>query len=147
MHPIAIADLNNDGLGDLIIACAYNDQVRIALANPAGGFHPAYGIAVNDGPASIRAQDFDGNGLVDLVISNFNSGDVTYLQSAGGGLFEPPVSIPVNGTGSGTAALWGMNIADLNGDGRLDLAVLDDGQDRLVTLFQEEGDGNFRSPP
>jgi hypothetical protein len=93
--------------------------------------------------AAAAAGDYDGDGWLDLYVTNSNRGDPNFLYrnnrdgtftdvAAAAGLAE------VNdGGGVSMDAIW----ADFDNDGRLDLYLVRWGTDRL---FRNEGDGTFR---
>jgi hypothetical protein len=98
-----------------------------ALSNPA---------AVNTGaPATIvRAGDFSGDGLSDLAL--LGPDGVTIEGNDGSGVFTPRATYP-----AGTSPT-GLTVADINGDGKLDLLVGNGFGDILVLVGN--GDGTFR---
>jgi VCBS repeat protein len=90
-------DLNGDGKTDLAIANGDNDTVTVLLGDGSGGFAPAPDspFPVPGGPNaspstpglpdSIAADDFNGDGNVDLAVANFNgsSDDVAVYRGTG----------------------------------------------------------------
>jgi hypothetical protein len=93
----------------------------------------------------ILPGDFNGDGKLDLVvevIGNDNIGNrVSILLGAGDGTFGAPQTVMK------LASLGGLAVADLNGDGKLDLAVGDLNNGVAILNFLEgNGDGTFRQP-
>jgi hypothetical protein len=82
--------------------------------------------------------DFKGDGVPDLVTSNFdNNGNcISVLLGTGTGAFQPPANYP-----AGIYPEWTVS-ADFNGDGKLDLAVA--GYETGVSVLLGNGDGTFR---
>src|SRR5205814_6990931 len=70
----------------------------------------------------------------DLVVANSGGGSVSVLVGNGDGTFQSHVDYPTGGAANGVA------VADLNGDGKLDLAVA--AGNGLVVLAGK-GDGTF----
>jgi hypothetical protein len=114
---LAVADFDNDGLLDVVVANSGSGSISILIGDGAGGFGAAVSIPVGDTPKAVVAGDFNRDGNADVAVSNFGSGDVWLLHGDGSGSFGPPLVFPV---GSGP---FKLATADFNGDGRLDLAV------------------------
>jgi len=90
-------------------------------------------------PNVVAAADFNGDGFIDLAVSNSNSGGttLTILLGNGDGTFTATNSSP-------TVGLYPDSIiaADFNGDGIPDLAVTSV-DESLVTVLLGKGDGTF----
>ena len=124
---IAAADFNGDGRPDLAVDRIGNDRVSVLLnRTPAGDatpdFAPTSDFITDDGPVFVTAADLNGDGRPDLAVSNTLADTVAVLintaaPGAAAASFAPRTSHAA-GTQPG-----GLSAADLNGDGRLDLAV------------------------
>lgn len=126
---VAVADVNGDGRLDLLVAngreSVGDDSVSVLLANGMSGFGPRQGFPTGLNPNSIAVGDLDGDGRPDLVTANTGvvpsgtgaSNTVSVLLGTGTGEFGPNADF-VTGDGPISVAL-----ADLNGDGRLDLVA------------------------
>jgi hypothetical protein len=80
--------------------------------------------------------DFNGDGNLDLVVSNYIDDTVSVLLGNGNGTFAPQVTYATAHRPQGIA------VADFNGDGHLDLAVVATfGAD--VSILLGQGDGTF----
>jgi FG-GAP-like repeat len=149
MNPSSIValDLNADGKPDLAIANKTSSGTVSVLLNLGNGtFAPAVSYAAGGYTASVAAADVDGDGKPDLVTANSNgfddSDDASVLLNQGNGTFAVAVNYAVGVSPTSVA------IADLNGDGKLDLAiVLFDG----LLFYQQAvllnlGNGTFAAP-
>ena len=129
---VTTADVNGDGFADMLVANTYySDTIGVSLGKGDGSFknmvrYPSGGSS----PVTIVPVDLNGDGNLDLVISNQApcyacSGDglVAVLIGKGDGRFEPPVSYDAGGFGYSGIGPSHMTVVDLNGDGALDVLV------------------------
>src|SRR5690348_4388865 len=149
--PIALTadDLNNDGLRDLAVANTQDNSISVLLNQGNGNFAAATGSPValganEQGAAGIASGTFrltDATHLTqptDLVIANASSNTVSVLLGNGDGTFAEAPGSPF-ATGVQPRAVV---VTDFNGDGKLDFAVLNSG-DNTISTFQGNGDGTF----
>ncbi|HEU4382217.1 MAG TPA: VCBS repeat-containing protein [Anaeromyxobacteraceae bacterium] len=145
---VVAADFDGDGRLDLAVGY-YSEQppnVAILLGNGDGSFRPPATFAGVRIPDDIAVGDLDGNGVPDLVVAGSYSyiqpneyPPVAVLLGKGDGTFAPPVWIVSRGWEVGYA----VAVADLDGDGRQDVAVAM-GQEFDVILGR--GGGAFADP-
>jgi hypothetical protein len=95
------------------------------------------------GPQCFSMHDFDGDGHLDLSVVNSASqhltGNVAILRGDGHGHFSGDIvttAYPVN------FAPWATDVADFDGDGRVDLAVANSFP-ASVSVLSGNGDGTF----
>src|SRR5262249_23177537 len=115
----------------------------VLLSNGDGSFQDAQTFDVGSGPSGVAAADLDGNGVKDLVVTNQGDGTVSVLlleDDAGTLSVKDQQTIDV-GSGSGSQP-YGVALADLNGDGRPDLATANF-EDDTVTVLLADPDGTF----
>jgi hypothetical protein len=121
-HPggVAIGDLNGDGHLDIAVADS-GLSVLFQDAGAPGTFSPPISLGVF--PSSVGIGDLNADGRADLVATATNAGNVSiFLQNpAGAGTFLPPQTVAAGFQPIDVA------IADLNADGRLDLAIANHG--------------------
>jgi hypothetical protein len=139
----AIADVNGDGKPDVLVADT--SGAGVLLGNGDGTFQRE--VTYSSGgstPTSIVTADLNGDGKQDLVVMNFDSGNVGVLLGNGDGTFQPAVTYG-GADGAGTPS---VAVADVNGDGKLDLLVVnfcvDKNCDGGIGVFLGNGDGTFQ---
>ncbi|HET6765286.1 MAG TPA: VCBS repeat-containing protein [Longimicrobiaceae bacterium] len=120
-YAIAVGDLNGDGRQDLAWTNSTSNSVSLLYRNGANtGFNARVDIA-GPGPAprSIAIGDLNGDGRLDLVTGNFTPGNIVavLLRNASNTGFAPLVSV------GGLGQIRSVALGDLDGDGRLDMAV------------------------
>jgi FG-GAP-like repeat len=148
-HTIDACDADGNGWLDLIIDDWQENRLTLLLSDGKGGFRgPGTPIEVGRRPyRNLRARDFDGDGRCDLVAASYGAGVVTVLLGDGRGGFRAQPPIPAG------PAPFSVQVADLNRDGRLDLAVenysgqITDPSDDALTFLLGDGRGGFRLGP
>jgi len=133
----AQADLNGDGVTDLVVANANlnSTNISVLLGNSDGTFQSDILISTGGfGPFAVALADFNGDGKVDAAVTNLSG--VAVLLGDGQGGFGAPTTFRA---GSGTAEIVA---ADLNGDRKLDLAVANGGSNN-VSILLGDGHGSF----
>src|SRR5271157_1132232 len=147
---IVVADFNGDGNPDLAVANTGSNTISIYLGNGAGAFasNMDFTAGTTMSVQSLTAADFNGDGKLDLAVTNFGcnpcnstalGGNVAVLMGNGDGTFQAAVYYPgVNKPTSITAV-------DFNGDGSVDLAFINFFP-YTVTVLQNKGDGTFLTP-
>jgi hypothetical protein len=137
-----VGDLTGDGKPDLAFAC-YDGGVQVYAGDGTGEFQQAYGAAfdvMTDYPYSIESGDLEGDGDLDLfVVGNV----AAYVYRNDGLSLTFVQAVPWNGPTSGYYI--SLALADLTGDGRVDLAYNDYANDRIVVKIND-GTGTFGPP-
>lgn len=143
-NAIAAGDFNNDGKMDLAVPDQAHANVVILLGNGDGTFAPAAGspVACGNGPRAVAVGDFNGDGNLDLAVTNYLDATVTVLLGSGGGAFSQPSGSPFT-TGRGPDAVV---IGDFNGDLKPDMAIASL-TDSNVTVYLGTGLGGFTAAP
>lgn len=140
---LAAADLNTDGLADLAYADRFTSTIYLLLGKGNGSFQPVmqFSSAVNQ-PSLMTARDLDGDGKIDLVVVGYN-GSLGVLWNQGSNSFTTRTDLT-----TGNAPRWLLNqgflaVADLNGDGLLDLVAAGIDFNSSVTIWLNRGGRMF----
>ncbi|MGA9040271.1 MAG: Ig-like domain repeat protein [Terriglobales bacterium] len=137
-NSVVVADVNGDGIPDLLVAdkcltsdCFENGQVAVLFGNGDGTFQPAQIYDSGSTTAhSLLAADVNGDGKLDLIVSNSDS--VGVLLGNGDGTFQDALYTPASYGYQGHIVA-----ADFDGDGKIDIASSDG------SLLLGNGDGTF----
>jgi FG-GAP-like repeat/Secretion system C-terminal sorting domain/SprB repeat len=123
----AIADINGDGLKD-IITSFFNSNAIYWYKNNGDGTFEDNALVVNSfsGAASVLVNDFDDDGDIDIVAASVGQEKIALLKNNGSGVFQPPFYINSNHM-FGTVAFGGINFMvtdDFDNDGKWDFAAI-----------------------
>jgi len=133
---VIIGDINGDGKPDAIVGCldvneALKEDIFVFLGNGDGTFQTATSLSVGFTTDGLALVDFNRDGKLDLAVNA--TGTTQVLLGNGDGTFQLPQSIGIGG--SGLVAL------DVNGDHKMDIAIVDLAANTEV--FLGNGDGTF----
>jgi hypothetical protein len=139
---VAVGDVNGDRLPDLVLA---NRNSRGATASylclgVGGGRIADPCTEVSSGSATtITMADVNGDRALDLLVPHRDGGQSVVLLNDGRGAFPTRIPFgPPNGT------MRAAQVADLNGDGIMDLVAIDEAGSAL--LMRGERDARFAAP-
>jgi len=136
---IVSGDFNGDGIPDLAVANQGDGTVSVFLANGSGGLSFVSTLTVGSQPRAFAVADFNGDGALDLAVTNQSDpGTLILLPGDGHGNFSLANQRQFT-TGHGPDA---MTAADFNGDGRPDLAIVNQFTNN-VTVLLGDGAGGF----
>jgi hypothetical protein len=145
---VAVGAYNGDGKLDFAVndlncvnfrSCGPG-MVSILLSNGDGTFQNHVEYPTGPTPDSVTVGDFNGDGPLDLVTASgtfLTNNTVSVLLGNGDGTFQPNVEY-ITGTAPSFAAL-----GDFNGDGRVDMAVVN-ATSNTVSILLGNGDGAFQ---
>jgi hypothetical protein len=137
-HGLALADLNLDGLVDLIATNRDGRQVSVLLQTARGVFGPRSSFPVGGGPLWVAVGRLDADRWPDLAVANFDEGSISVLRGNDGGL-SPFATLS-------SPAAHHVAIADVSRDGRADLVVVNHTIGR-VGIVEGLVDGGFSPGP
>jgi hypothetical protein len=141
---IAIGDIDGDGKPDLALGAASDGAIHVLRNRGDGTFEPEVGYTTLFGAAAIALVDLDGNGTLDLAEASSSAvtdgANVIVRLNDGHGGFAAAVRYP------GATSLTSLVAADLNGDHRPELVVLEAGSPPklgVAHVLLNQGNGTF----
>src|SRR5262245_7086244 len=91
---IAAADVNGDGLLDLLVGNEVEGSLQPLLGDGRGSLSPGPRYPAGANPLDIAVGDFDRNGQLDCAIANHDTSGVTVMLGDGAGGFAPGIGSP-----------------------------------------------------
>ena len=143
---LTAVDLDRDGRLDLLFCEAQDNEVRWLRQTAPGVFEETLLAGNLRAPVHAEAADMDGDGDLDVLVAsmsvifpnNDRIGTVFLLENDGRQHFTPHVVL------ENTSRVTDVRAADLNGDGRMDLALAQFGYDQgEVSWLEQTGRGQF----
>jgi len=137
-----LGDFNGDHKLDFGVtsSTAYSRVVYVFLGNGDGTFRVGGQFGPDHSAAVLATGDFNHDRILDLAVASFNGNNgstASVLLGNGDGTFG---RFSANGTAQQSASIVS---ADLNGDGRVDLAALDPFFQTVAVLLNT-GQGTFK---
>jgi hypothetical protein len=127
---VIAADFNDDGKADIYVA---NDTTAnfMFLGDGKGRFRDvglASGTAIGDdgdeqGSMGVEAQDYDGDGKLDLLVTNYQDETNNLFRWAGADSYQDMARIAGVADGTLPEVAWGVGLVDLDNDGWKDLFI------------------------
>lgn len=136
-----VKDLNNDGFPEIVVTALQQPNIYVLPNNSSPGtisFGTSVTVPVTGGLVNLVVADFNGDGLNDIAttINTASSVGIVLNQTTqiGGAIsFGAPASF---GVSSGP---WGLDVGDVNGDGKVDLLVASTTSNNLTVLSNISG--------
>jgi hypothetical protein len=141
-HGLALGDVDRDGALDVLTTDDEAHVVAVLLGDGRGGLRPAprSPFGVGRQPYPLALADLDGDGRLDVVTPDVESGTLSVLRGDGRGGFTAAKGSPIGVT----ARPYFVALGDLDGDRMLD-AVASHDDVSLVTVLLGDGRAGFRA--
>ena len=140
-----VADVNGDSKPDLLLVNAGTNTVGVLLGNGNGTFQAmvAYSTGSGSSPFGLAVADVNADGKPDLLTANNGTNTVGVLLGKGDGTFQTVVAYL---TGSNSFP-YNLAVADVNGDGKPDLLLVNAGSSTsgAVGVLLGNGNGTFQA--
>jgi hypothetical protein len=142
-YDIAMGDINSDGKPDLVVTNGNSGFFSILINTTVGStlsFAPRQDIPVSYHADNIAVADFDKDGKVDIIASNFSDYNIAVFRN------HPVYGILSSYNQSVGTYANDMSTGDLDGDGQLDLLVTIDGAFAFLENTSTPGFINLSTP-
>ena len=138
---VAIEDVDGDGKKDISVTNSLSNSILVFRNISTAGvlniasFSPAVSFATGDTPLGIVIADIDGDGKKDMVVSNSSSASISIYRNTSttgnisAGSFAARINFTTNFNPHGVA------VDDIDGDGKLDIAVTNYGEN-TISVFR-----------
>ena len=143
---VAISDLDGDGKPDLAVANYGSNTVSVFRNTSTNGsitsssFAAKVDFTTGTGPESVTISDLDGDGKPDLAVANYGSNTVSIFRnsSMSGSITSASFAAKVDFTTGNYSCPGDIEIGDLDGDGKPDLAVANNGSRSCLGVPEQE---------
>ena len=136
-------DVDNDGDDDIVLLRGANDLASVFINQNSNNFEKTSDITGVETPVAAKLEHINDDSYIDLVVATDQSSQTLVFAGDGLGAFTLAQSL-------GLSDSRNLNTADLNGDGWMDIVVINDGaadevylnQDGLLQFSHLLGDAN-----
>ncbi|MGA7304586.1 MAG: FG-GAP-like repeat-containing protein [Rhodothermales bacterium] len=137
---LAVLDLNGDNYPDVVTASRQQSVVSTLINDGMGSFLPATTFSTpGSGETAAVAADMNEDGIMDVVVGTYVSGDMVVLLGDGEGNVKLHERYPAGGS------VWMVVAGDVNGDGHADV-VSSNSDDATVSVLLGDGQGGLGLP-
>jgi hypothetical protein len=146
-----VADLDKDGYPDLVTSyepqTSKPGEISISMNLGNGTFDTEQKFDVGKVPETPAITDINNDGYLDIIISNFSSGDLSVFVNNGDGTFPPEMQVGIRGD-----CQLGALIPDVDNDGLPDIVICNirkwDSRDNgFISIYKNLGGCKFEETP
>ncbi|CAF1255225.1 unnamed protein product, partial [Adineta ricciae] len=136
---VALADFNQDGKLDIIVTNSGTDSIKILFNNDNYTFIDSitYSTGVKSVPYSLVVNDFNNDGLLDIVVGRYGANSIGIFFGKSNGTFNNMVTFSTM-----RSRPFYLSTGDFNNDKRLDLVVVNHGTNS-ISIYLNQGNGAF----
>jgi hypothetical protein len=139
-----VVDVDGDGRPDIVVANRgpIGGTANYICFNKGGGHFDSDCVAFSHDPATtITAADFNHDGMIDLAVPHRDGGQSRVYLAGPRGSFSVERSIPF---GPPNANIRMTQVADVDGDGILDIVAIDESTG--IAIYFGKKDGTYSAP-
>lgn len=141
---VAIADMTNDGLADIVVNGNLGSQyiTKVFKQNQDGTFSDLNAGLLGTYFSALKVFDANADGHLDILVTGLSTNYIPetklYINSGNGTFTEKTTTLP-------NIYLSSMDIMDINGDSYLDILISGTNYSRtpILTIYTNDGSGNF----
>jgi hypothetical protein len=138
-------DIDNDGLGDVLVFLPGGRDVPIVLRHGEEGFErdprgselPGLGVFEGISRAQVSGADVDGDGRSELFVASGNFARSMLIRADGSGGLVPEVIEQFNGPAP-DSVITSCAAVDLDGDGQAEVLLLDRRTEEVLVFRRDE---------
>jgi Leucine-rich repeat (LRR) protein len=137
---ISIGDLDNDTKPELVVANNSSNTISVFRNTTTGStvsYAPMIEFAVGTSPWAVSIVDLDGDSKADLAVTNANGTSFSVLRNTSSG--EGNISFGAKVDYTTNASPTGITSADVDGDGKQDLAIASGSS--IVSIYRNTSTG------
>ncbi|CAF1053779.1 unnamed protein product [Adineta steineri] len=140
-HSIVVADLNSDGLPDVVVANSATNNIGIFIRRDNTTFTDPIMFSTGSGstPYSVAVADFNNDQQMDIVVANFHTNNIGIFLGLGNGNFTAQITFSTESS----RPRW-VAAGHFNNDTFFDIAVINDGTNSIGILLGD-GTGQFET--
>jgi large repetitive protein len=137
-------DLNGDGNEEILAVQEQMDRLQLFVGDNLGGLTRLPDLLTGRAPRAVAAADLNGDGQLELLTVNRASRSVSVFSGTVSSGYTSTEFI-VGGEGSPATGPIDIEVADIDGDGNMDVVVLDD-QNEALWVFLGNGTTTLDAP-
>lgn len=141
LSSIAKGDFDQDGNIDLVVTGLYTADILIEMGNNDGTFQSSIRVATGDGSVntqnrSVTTGDINGDSALDIIVGKMFGKQFSVLLNDGEGNFTLSIVTTTNIPAK-------VIIADMDGDGNMDVVSANPSSGANIYIQKGNGDGTF----
>jgi hypothetical protein len=136
---VDIADIDNDGKPDVLLSKPLENIVLIYknTSSTSIAFGSNFTLTTDDRPNGVHANDLDGDGLLDIVVTSGTLNKISVFKNGYDGTLSSSTFGDAEDFSVGSVTPIYLNSGDFNSDGKSDIIVANEGEGFVTVLPNE----------